>query len=60
MASPINNIPESIIEETLIQLEGDTDTVTNLNSGSSRLIESNPVNYLESVKLHILTYILSV
>ena len=27
MASPINNIPENIIEETLIQLEGDTDIV---------------------------------
>ena len=41
MASPINNIPESIIEETLIQLEGNSEVVNNLNPGNSRLLEPN-------------------
>ena len=41
MASPINNIPESIIEETLIQLEGNSEIVNNLNPSSPRLIEPN-------------------
>ena len=40
MASPINNIPENIIEETLIQLEGDTDIATNSTPSALQTIET--------------------
>ena len=41
MASPINNIPESIIEETLIQLEGNTDNPTNADTSILETVETS-------------------